>query len=81
MWKYTQLEMERRKRYLEEHDILSYGRCVEKNHFLLKSSVESVTELFQEKDGTAGIPASVPIRVTVNGWPAGKNPVANIERT
>ena len=29
---------------------------------------------------TAGIPASVPIRVTENGWPTGKNPVANIER-
>jgi hypothetical protein len=29
----------------------------------------------------AGIPASVPIRVTENGWPTGKNPVANIVRS
>jgi hypothetical protein len=29
---------------------------------------------------TVGIPTSVPIRVTENGWPTGKNPVANIER-
>ena len=28
----------------------------------------------------AGLPASVPIRVTENGWPTGKNPMANIER-
>lgn len=27
-----------------------------------------------------GIPTSVPIRVTENGWPTGKNPIANIER-
>lgn len=30
---------------------------------------------------TAGIPVSVPIRVTENGWPTGKNTIANIERT
>jgi hypothetical protein len=30
---------------------------------------------------TVGIPASVPIRVTENGWPTGKNPIANIERS
>jgi hypothetical protein len=29
----------------------------------------------------AGIPSSIPIRVTENGWPTGKNPVANIERS
>ena len=31
MWKCTQLEMERRKMYLKEHEILSYGINVEKN--------------------------------------------------
>lgn len=30
---------------------------------------------------TAGIPASVPIRVTENGWPTGKNPITNRERS
>jgi hypothetical protein len=29
----------------------------------------------------AGIPASVPIRVTENGWPTGENPVTSVERT
>jgi hypothetical protein len=29
---------------------------------------------------TAGIPASIPIRVTENGWPTGKNPITNRER-
>ena len=31
--------------------------------------------------GTAGIPASIPIRVTENGWPTGKNPMTNRERS
>ena len=44
-------------------------------------SVESVLRNLREKAlVTAGIPASVPIRVTENGWPTGKNPIANIER-
>jgi len=30
---------------------------------------------------TAGIPASVAIRITENGWPTGKNPIANVERS
>jgi hypothetical protein len=30
---------------------------------------------------TAGIPSSVPIRVTENGWPTGKNPITNRERS
>lgn len=45
-------------------------------------SVERTLRNFREKDlVTAGIPDSVPIRVTENGWPTGKNPVANIERS
>ncbi|MBO0962610.1 hypothetical protein J1P26_23215 [Neobacillus sp. MM2021_6] len=30
---------------------------------------------------SAGIPVSVPIRVTENGWPTGKNPMTNRERS
>jgi len=36
MWKCTQLEMKRRKMYLEEHGILSYGINVERNPFSSK---------------------------------------------
>lgn len=45
-------------------------------------AVERTLRNLREKDLlTAGIPASVPIRVTENGWPTGKNPVADIERS
>ncbi|WP_240416012.1 hypothetical protein [Paenibacillus periandrae] len=48
----------------------------------IPASVERILRNLRDKDlVTAGIPASVPIRVTENGWPTGKNPVANIERT
>lgn len=48
----------------------------------IPASVERTLRNFREKAlVTAGIPSSVPIRVTENGWPTGKNPVANIERT
>jgi len=48
----------------------------------IAASVERTIRNLREKDlATAGIPVSIPIRVTENGWPTGKNPVANIERT
>ncbi|MFL0196295.1 hypothetical protein ACJDU8_12120 [Clostridium sp. WILCCON 0269] len=44
--------------------------------------IEHTLRNLREKDlVTAGIPVSVPIRITENGWPTGKNPVANIERS
>ncbi|EMS70583.1 hypothetical protein [Ruminiclostridium cellobioparum] len=44
-------------------------------------SVEHTLRSLREKDlAEAGIPASVPIRITENGWPTGKNPITNIER-
>jgi hypothetical protein len=47
----------------------------------IPSTVERTLRNLREKELiTAGIPDSVPIRVTENGWPTGKNPVANIER-
>lgn len=48
----------------------------------ITDSVEHTLRDLREKNlVTAGISASVPIRVTENGWPTGKNPIANIERT
>ncbi|WP_040207188.1 hypothetical protein [Neobacillus jeddahensis] len=44
-------------------------------------SVEHTLRDLRENLTTVGIPASVAIRVTENGWPTGKNPVANIERS
>ncbi|WP_042458952.1 hypothetical protein [Neobacillus dielmonensis] len=45
------------------------------------SSVERTLRGLRENLSIVGIPTSVPIRVTENGWPTGKNPVANIERS
>nr|WP_312579279.1 hypothetical protein [Sedimentibacter sp.] len=48
----------------------------------ITSSVEhTLRNLREESLVTANIPVSVPIRVTENGWPTGKNPIANIERS
>lgn len=47
----------------------------------INAAVEHTLRNLRENLVTAGIPALVPIRVTENGWPTGKNPVANIERT
>ncbi|WP_434509961.1 hypothetical protein [Desulfitobacterium sp. AusDCA] len=48
----------------------------------IPASVEFTLRNLREKDLiTAGIPASIPIRVTENGWPTGKNPIANIDRS
>jgi beta-glucosidase/6-phospho-beta-glucosidase/beta-galactosidase len=45
-------------------------------------SVERILRDLRERNlVTAGIPSSVPIRVTENGWPTGKNPVSNIDRS
>lgn len=48
----------------------------------IPASVERTLRNLREKDLiTAGIADSVSIRVTENGWPTGKNPVANIKRS
>ncbi|RTE03968.1 hypothetical protein [Paenibacillus whitsoniae] len=48
----------------------------------ISASVERILRNLREQDLVkAGIPASVPIRVTENGWPTGRNPVSNIDRT
>jgi hypothetical protein len=48
----------------------------------IPSSVERILRNLRKKNLMAcGIPATVPIRVTENGWPTGKNPFANIDRT
>ena len=48
----------------------------------ITASVERTLRTLREKSlVTAGIPASVSIRVTENGWPTGKNLVTNVERT
>lgn len=44
-------------------------------------SVERTLRSIREKLISSGMPDTVSIRVTENGWPTGKNPVANIERT
>jgi hypothetical protein len=47
----------------------------------IPASIEHTLRDLREKSlATVGIPASVPIRITENGWPTGKNPIANIER-
>lgn len=48
----------------------------------IPSAVEQILRALREKNLTrAGIPHAIPIRVTENGWPTGKNPMTNIERT
>lgn len=48
----------------------------------IPASVENILRNLREKNLIiAGIPTSIPIRVTENGWPTGKSPVVNIERT
>jgi hypothetical protein len=48
----------------------------------IPASVERTLRILREKNlVTCGISATVPIRVTENGWPTGKNPFADIERT
>ena len=48
----------------------------------IPASIEHTLRNLRGKDlTTVDIPPSVPIRVTENGWPTGKNPVANIERS
>jgi len=47
----------------------------------ITASIEHTLRDLRENLTIAGIPASVPIRVTENGWPTGMNPVAGIERT
>jgi hypothetical protein len=47
----------------------------------ITTSVERTLHNLEEKLISSGIPDSVSIRITENGWPTGKNPVANIERS
>ncbi|NOU96871.1 hypothetical protein GC093_27145 [Paenibacillus sp. LMG 31456] len=48
----------------------------------IPASVERTLRNLRERDLiTGGVPASIPIRVTENGWPTGKNPFINIERS
>lgn len=49
MWKCTQLEMERRNQYMKEHEILSYGRSVEKNPFSAKIICGECNRAFARK--------------------------------
>jgi len=44
------------------------------------SVVLTLRNLREKQLAVAGIPASVPIKVAENGWPTGKNPVADVER-
>lgn len=48
----------------------------------IPASVERTLRHLRETNLKAlGIPASIPIRVTENGWPTGKNPFVRLERT
>ncbi|OOM80218.1 hypothetical protein [Clostridium sp. BL-8] len=76
------------KRFIDSVDFVGHNFYVdvfEDQPLALKEIpiyVERILRNLREKSLiTAGIPASVPIRVTENGWPTGKNPIANIERT
>lgn len=45
-------------------------------------SVECILRNLREQSlAIAGIPSSIPIRITENGWPTGMNPVVRIERS
>jgi len=44
-------------------------------------SVEQTLRSLRKHLTLVGIPASIPIRVTENGWPTGKNPLINRERS
>lgn len=76
------------KRFIDSVDFVGHNFYVdvfEEQPLDLKeitASVERTLRNLRERElTTAGIPASIPIRVTENGWPTGKNPIANIERT
>lgn len=48
----------------------------------ISDSVERILRNLRERSlAIAGIPSSIPIRVTENGWPTGMNPVARVERS
>lgn len=48
----------------------------------IPSAVEDVLRTLRNSHlAAAGIPSSVPIRVTENGWPTGKNPLVHITRS
>ena len=46
----------------------------------ITSSVETLLRDLRRKMNAAAIPKTVPIRVTENGWPTGKNPFNGMER-
>lgn len=47
----------------------------------ITASVERILHNLRKNLAAAGIPDSVPIRVTENGWPTGENPFTRTERT
>ena len=48
----------------------------------ISDSAERILRDLRERSlAIAGIPSSIPIRVTENGWPTGRNPVAKVERS
>ncbi|MGA8944023.1 MAG: hypothetical protein WB502_15115, partial [Thermoactinomyces sp.] len=48
----------------------------------IPSTVENLLRHFREVNlKTAGIHGSIPIRITENGWPTGKNPFTNKDRS
>ncbi|KYD15796.1 hypothetical protein [Saccharococcus caldoxylosilyticus] len=48
----------------------------------IPASVENLLRRFREVNlKTAGIPDSIPIRITENGWPTGKNPFTGKDRS